>query len=102
MEVDLPRKPPFLVWVDSSGQFGIHSQPGLLLAWRRTPESPLRIRRESKWQCLVISASEPPPTNPEDWWVYQHWMNPAHVQPVDAEKPPFRRSRSRGSKVAQS
>lgn len=84
----MPRTPPFLVWVDSSGRFGLNSSPGILLAWRRTPESGLGIRKESEWECLVISASEPAPTSPESLWVYQHWMNPAHVRPVDAEKPP--------------
>jgi hypothetical protein len=86
LEVDLPRTPPYLVWVDSSGSFGIHSSPGILLAWRRTPDSALTTRKESEWECLVISASEPAPTNPTSLWVYQHWMNPAHVRPVDIEK----------------
>lgn len=88
MEVDLPRTPPFLVWVDSSGAFGINSDPGLLLAWRRTPESGLGIRKESEWQCLVISATEAAPTSPESLRILQRWMNPAHARPVDAEKPP--------------
>lgn len=84
----MPRTPPFHAWVDSSGQFGLNSDPGLLLAWRRTPESGLKIRRESEWQCLVISAGKTTAANPESLWVYQHWMNPAHVRPIAAEKPP--------------
>jgi hypothetical protein len=71
MEVDLPRRPPYLVRVDSSGSFGIHSSPGILLAWRRTPDSALTTRKESEWECLVISANEPAPTSPTSLWVHQ-------------------------------
>lgn len=93
------RMLPIHAWVDSSGQFGLKSDPGLVLAWRRTPEPGLGTPRESEWQCLVISASEPAPTSIHDLWVYQRWVNPAHVLPLDAEKPPERR-RKPGSRAA--
>lgn len=101
VEDDLPRTPPFHAWVDSSGQFGLNSGPGLLLAWRRRPESGLKIRKESEWQCLVISARTTTPANREGLWVYQHWMNPAHVRPIAAEKPSMQQ-RKRHTKQASS
>lgn len=87
----MPRTPPFFVWVDMSGDFGSRSAPGLLLGWRRTPESKLNARKDSEWQCLVIHAGEPAPYSPESMHVYQSWMNSAHVRPIEVEKPPPRK-----------
>lgn len=89
----MPRKPPFFVWVDVSGEFGLRSAPGLLLAWRLTPQSLLGTRKESEWECLVIHAAEPTPHTPDSIHVYQSWMNPDHVRPADSEKPPMRRKK---------
>ena len=91
----VPRTPPFFVWVDTSTEFGLRSQPGLLLAWRRTPQSLLGIRKDSEWQCLVIHAGLPTPYSPESMWVYQSWMNPAHVRPAEAERPAGRTKKFR-------
>lgn len=87
----MPRKPPYHVWVDVSARFGEHSQPGLLLAWRRTRPD----RGKHGWECLVVHAAVPPPMNPEAMTLYQSWVLPHMVRPMEAPLPSQDRSRDR-------
>lgn len=75
------RRPPYHVWVDVSARFGEHSQPGVLLAWRRAEVPP----GQPPWECLVVHAATPPPMNPDAMTLYQSWVMPHMVRPVDAE-----------------
>ncbi|MGH3999808.1 MAG: hypothetical protein ACRDTJ_20375 [Pseudonocardiaceae bacterium] len=77
------RTPPYHVWVDVSARFGEHSQPGVLLAWRRAKVAPGR----PPWECLVVHAVVPPPMNPDAMTLYQSWVMPHLVRPIDAELP---------------
>lgn len=79
----MPRKPPYHVWVDVSARFGEHSQPGLLLGWRRAKPD----RGRSGWECLVVHAAVPPPMNPDAMTLYQSWVLPHMVRPMDAPLP---------------
>lgn len=77
------RTPPYHVWVDVSARFGEHSEPGILLAWRRPTKTPSR----SGWECLVVHAATPPPMRPDSMTLYQSWLLPHMVRPIDVEWP---------------
>lgn len=76
------RQPPFPVWVDLQERFGIHSNPGVLLAWRRAPRT-----GESGWECLVIYAAPNVRHEKDAFNVHQAWLSASSVRPMDAERP---------------
>lgn len=87
----MQRIPPYHVWVDVSARFGEYSQPGLLLAWRRAKAAP----GQPPWECLVVHAAVPPPMNPDAMTLYQSWVLPHMVRPIDVDMPSRDAARSR-------
>lgn len=86
------RKPPYHVWVDVSARFGEYAQPGVLLAWRRAKKVP---PGQPPWECLVVHAAVAPPMNPDSMDIYQSWLMPHMVRPIEAELPATNRARAR-------
>lgn len=88
------RRPPYHVWVDVSAEFGERSEPGVLLAWRRTND-----RGRPGWECLVMYAATPPPMDLTRMAIYQSWVLPHMVKPIDAELPKRDQARVRATQA---
>lgn len=73
----VPRKPPFHVWVDTTGVFSI-PVPGVLLAWRYSD------RRG--WEAWVVRAEAYSTGHGSELMVSQSWVGSALVRPADAER----------------
>lgn len=74
--------PPKHVWVDATGQWGEHAQPGVLVAWQR-----VNVGGRPQWQGWVIYASHTAAAHGTNVFVWQSWMDARHIRPVDAVRP---------------
>jgi hypothetical protein len=70
---------PTHVWVDVTGVWGYHSDPGVLLMWRKS--------HRGEWEGWVVCASTYSTGHGLELNVTQSWVNAAHIRGADTRPP---------------